>query len=381
MKILLSACVVLMCGTNVAVSQGQPIIQVQNGIVEIDGLPLSDSFSTSRLSNDEWHSIVSVFTKDAFIKKVDQPIAGRYEWKGAKIFFKPAYDFAQGETYHVVFRPAKFFMHVGIERDFSWKEFATSFSVPAVVHRSTTIESIFPESATLPENLLRMHIYFSAPMMPGNAYEHITLLGEDGTKVEKAFLVVDQELWNADRRRFTLLFDPGRIKRELKSNLDLGMALAEGGKYTLVIDSAWRDIHGNALFKPVSKTFFVSSAVRSKVSPKNWKIETPLAGSLENIIISFDRPMDHALAIKHITVRNALGEVKGSVKILNDSIWKFRPDDPWIKGEYVLMVSPLLEDVAGNNLNNSFDLDLSKESRVKSDEVIELPLTIRGVEP
>jgi hypothetical protein len=121
--------------------------------------------------------------------------------------------------------------------------------------------------------------------------------------------------------------------------------------------------------------------VRSKVSPKDWKIETPLAGSLENIIISFDRPMDHALAIKHITVRNALGEVKGSVKILNDSMWKFKPDNPWIKGEYVLMVSPLLEDVAGNNLNNSFDLDLSKESRVKSDEVIELPLTIRGVEP
>ena len=381
MKMLLSVCVVLMCATNVVVSQRQPIIQFQDGLVEIDGLPLSDSSSTTRPSDDEWHSIVSVYTKDAFEKKIDQPVAGRYEWKGDKVFFKAVYEFAPGETYHVVFDPTKFLMCVGIESEFSWKESAISFSVPAVIHPNTTIKSIFPESSMLPENLLRMHIYFSAPMMPGHAYEHITLMREDGTKVEKAFLVVDQELWNADRKRFTLLFDPGRIKRELKSNIDLGMALEEGGKYTLVIDSAWRDINGKPLSKPVAKTFFVSSAVRSKVSPKNWKIETPLAGSLGNIIISFDRPLDHALAIKHITVRNALGEVKGSATIVKDLLWEFTPDDPWIKGDYALMVSPLLEDVAGNNLNNSFDLDLSKESRINSHEVIELPLTIRGVEP
>jgi hypothetical protein len=45
------------------------------------------------------------------------------------------------------------------------------------------------------------------------------------------------------------------------------------------------------------------------------------------------------------------------------------------------MASPILEDVAGNNLMNAFDLDLSKEMRVNSMDVVEIPLDISGVDP
>ena len=381
MKILLSLCVVLIFAFHVSISQWRPILRYQHGLVEIYGLPLSDSFSTTRISSEKWQSILSVYTTEAYQKKIDQAIGGKYEWKGDKVIFKPAFAFEAGETYLAVFWPANFFEHIGKTNELLEREVEMSFSVPAVVHSRTNIESIFPESIELPQNLIRMYLYFSAPMMPGKAYDHIKLLREDGTNVEKAFLVVDQELWDADRKRFTLLFDPGRIKRDLKSNIDLGMALEEGQKYTLVIDSAWRDINGNALLKSFSKTFFVSSPVRSKVSAKDWKIEAPLPGSLGNVIISFDRPMDRVLAIKHIAVRNLLGDVSGSVKIVNDSIWKFTPDHPWAKGEYIIVTSPLLEDVAGNNFNNSFDLDLSKEHRVNSVKKVELPLVVRGVDP
>jgi hypothetical protein len=381
MKTLLSLCVVLMCAINVAISQGQPILSYQRGCIEIDGLPLSDPFSAAQISNDDWYSIFSVYTNQAYQKNIEQPIAGKYEWNGDELFFKPAYAFAAGETYHAVFRPTKFFERTGIKCELLCEKSEIAFSVPGVIHPNSTIESVFPESVVLPQNLLRMHIYFSAPMMPGNAYEHITLMREDGTKVQKAFLVLDQELWDADRKRFTLLFDPGRIKRDLKSNIDLGMALEEGEKYTLVIDSAWRDIHGNALSKNFSKTFFVSAAVRSKVSVQNWKVEAPRAGSLGNIVVSFDRPMDQVLAIKRVIVRNSLGVVSGSAEIINDSLWKFTPDHPWVKGDYVIVASPILEDVAGNNLMNAFDLDLSKERRVNSMDVVEIPLVISGVDP
>ena len=37
-----------------------------------------------------------------------------------------------------------------------------------------------------------------------------------GQAVADPFLELDEELWSTDGRRFTLLFDPGRIKRGLK---------------------------------------------------------------------------------------------------------------------------------------------------------------------
>ena len=42
--------------------------------------------------------------------------------------------------------------------------------------------------------------------------------------------------------RFTLLFDPGRIKRGLKpAQRRVGPVLEEGKSYTLVIDRGWTD--------------------------------------------------------------------------------------------------------------------------------------------
>jgi hypothetical protein len=140
-----------------------------------------------------------------------------------------------------------------------------------------------------------MYIHFSSPMMPGEVYDHITLLRSDGTKVEKAFLVVDQELWDSDRKRFTLFFDPGRIKRDLRSNIELGAPLREGEKYQLVIDSTWRDVNGSPLEASVSKTFNVDAAVRTKVSTRGWKVIAPTAGSLGDVLVKFDRVIDHAL--------------------------------------------------------------------------------------
>ena len=378
MRMLLSLCVVVICSVSVATGQ-QPILKYRNGLVEIHSLPLSDQSSEMSIASDEWYSIFSIYTNDAYKKKIDQPIAGEYQPSGDKIYFKPTYPFAECQTYHAVFRPSNFFSRLGIERELSWEDAEMSFSIPAIIHATTTVQSIFPESAVLPQNLLRMHIYFSAPMMPGDAYKHIALIRDDGIKIEKAFLHIDQELWDAQRKRVTLLFDPGRIKRDLRSNIELGMALEEGEKYTLVIDSAWRDVHGNTLAKSISKTFFVSPPIRSKVSVNTWKIDAPLAGSLESIIITFDRPMDQGLAMKHIAIRNSLGVVSGSAEIINDSLWKFTPTHPWTKGEHMIVASPLLEDVAGNNLNNAFDLDLSKQTRVSTVEPIQVPVIIRDV--
>lgn len=380
MKLTFILDVVFACVAIVAVGQAQPMLKFECGHVSVVGLPLRNGASTKVISHDQWNTILSVYTLEAYQRNIDQPVAGKYEWNDDTIFFRPTYSFAPGKTYYAVFNPKVFLINAGSKNKSTMEKSELSFTIPKDTFPLTTIESIYPESESLPANLLRMYIYFSSPMMPGGAYEHISLLRENGTRVERAFLNVDQELWDRKRKRFTLLFDPGRIKRDLKSNLDLGLPLQEGAKYHLVIDSAWRDVHGNSLAKSFSKTFSVSEPERSKISHMQWKVIPPIAGSLGEVVMSFDRPMDHALALKYITIKNSSGVVAGSTQIINDTVWKFTPHLPWMKGEHLLTVSPLLEDVAGNNLNNAFDLDLAKESRVNSVEPVELQLTIRGID-
>ena len=57
-------------------------------------------------------------------------------------------------------------------------------------------------------------------------------------------LELDQELWDREGQRLTVLFDPGRIKRGVLPRDEVGSALFEGSAYTLVIDSKWHDANG-----------------------------------------------------------------------------------------------------------------------------------------
>ena len=63
----------------------------------------------------------------------------------------------------------------------------------------------------------------------------------------EAYLELDQELWDPSGTRFTLFFDPGRIKRGLKPREELGPALEENKQYALAISREWRDAKGNRL--------------------------------------------------------------------------------------------------------------------------------------
>jgi hypothetical protein len=363
-----------------AAGQTRPILNFDRGNIYVTGLGASYSESEAAcITEDQWKEILPVYTNEAFLRKTDQPVSGNYNWSGDTITFTPTFFFAPGETYHAVFATQRFFNIARVMSNaYADSKLKLSFSIPREEFALTSIEAIYPESSILPANLLRMYIHFNAPMMPGEAYDHIKLFKKNGAIVERAFLIVDQELWDTERKRFTLLFDPGRIKRDLKANIDLGPPLSEGEKYRLVIDSTWRDIHGSFLRRSITKTFSVSPARRTKVSTRTWRVSPPLTGSNEDLIISFDRPMDHALVSKNFIINHASsGIISGQVQTVNDTVLRFTPDHPWVIGRYVISISPLVEDVAGNNFNNPFDVDLSKEKRVNSSEPVTLVFSIR----
>lgn len=365
-----------------ASSQTTPELKFQEGSVWVIGLASKASFvNFSSITQEQWAAIFRVYTHDAWSKRINQPIAGTYAWHGDNLSFKPNFTFVPGQRYHSVFAYPTFLSNAGNKQASPEKVnklLEVSFSIPEEKTAPTSIEDVHPQAQVLPENMLRMYISFSSPMMPGEAYDHITLLTENGTRVEKAFLIIDQELWDPERKRFTLLFDPGRVKRGIQSNMELGSPLQAGQAYRLVIDSNWRDASGNTLSASYTKKFTVSSAERTKLSTKNWKITTPEAGTNDKLMIEFDRPIDYALASKCISITTSRsGKVKGKATLIGGTRWQFIPEQSWPEDQYYLEVFPHLEDVAGNNFKNAFDIDLSKEKRGNSTEVIRHSFSIR----
>jgi hypothetical protein len=156
-----------------------------------------------------------------------------------------------------------------------------------------------------------------------------------------------------------MTFDPGRIKRDLVSNRALGPPIAEGRRYTILIDREWRDANGVAMAEPFRKVFRGGPAIRQAPDPKTWTIAAPAAASRARLVVSFGRPMNYALLQRMLKVTNARGDVAGAVDIVRDeSEWRFTPAQPWTAGRYTLVIDTSLEDLAGNKIGQPFDIDV-----------------------
>jgi hypothetical protein len=226
------------------------------------------------------------------------------------------------------------------------------------VNRTTRVEQVYPSANVLPANLLRFYIQFSGPMRRGDAWNHIRLLDRSAKPLDLPFLELDQELWDGEARRLTVLFDPGRIKRGVLPRDEAGTALTEGGEYTLVIDATWPDQHGAPLVADFRKTFRVVPEARNGIDLKTWKLQPP-AASASPLLVDFPAPLDYALLNRLLDVHSSTGRVEGKVILArHETQWQFLPDTPWAAAAYKLQVDTALEDVAGNRVGRPFDVDV-----------------------
>jgi hypothetical protein len=272
------------------------------------------------------------------------PLLGAYSAGKGTLIFHPRFPLAPGVHYRAVFQLPD---QPKVETFFD--------GPPQDTTRSTRIDRVYPSAATLPANQLKLYLYFSAPMSRGEAWQHVRLLDEAGKVVPFAFLEIDQELWDSDNRRLTVLFDPGRLKRGLVPANELGAPLVEGRKYTLSIDNQWPDARGVGLAEGFEKVFSVGPADRVSPDPAKWVITAPKAGTSDALVVDFPEPMDYALLQRLITVPG----VSGEITIGNEEKqWRFTPVSPWQAGHWALAVDSTLEDLAGNHLDRLFDVDL-----------------------
>jgi hypothetical protein len=239
---------------------------------------------------------------------------------------------------------------------------SAEFSLPARLAQPTTrVVEVDPTRATLPENLLRFYIRFSAPMSRGEAYRHIRLLDATGKPVDAPFLELDEELWSKDGTRFTLLFDPGRIKRGLKPREEVGPVLEVGQSYELVIDRDWPDAMGQPLTGGFRKSFRAGPPDETSPDPKTWSVRPPRAQTREPLEVRFPEPLDRALLDRLMAVQDGAGKpVPGQVSVAGEeTIWRWMPLDPWRAGDYRLVIGTELEDTAGNSIARPFEVDLT----------------------
>lgn len=270
------------------------------------------------------------------------PLFGTYSVENGQLTFRPRFPLSPDVTYVAAFGggdPAAGLVLPAVKRA----------DVPA-----TRVVAMFPSAATLPSNQLKLYIVFSAPMQSGGIWPKIHLIDQDGKPSVLPFVELDQELWNPDHTRLTLLFDPGRIKRGVKPNVDMGPVLEEGRRYTLVIDRDLKDGRGVPLEAAFRHGFTAGPAERRGIDLKQWRLSEPKAGTLEPLAIQFDRPLDYALLQDVFQIPGVSGTVSLGP---GETQWRFQPAQPWKAGEYSLIVDMALEDLAGNRIGRPFDVD------------------------
>ena len=369
-----------------AANTGAPRIQLSidpsgSPTIEVTGLPAADltSLEHAAPTPDEWTRLlrVQVATNTASgSASGDTPsVLGRYSVRDGVIRFTPRFPLEPGTRYEVALDLTA--RQASEAQSEAWGDegaplgspyrVRTTLQVP-MPHRpgaATRIVEVYPSAPELPENQLRMYITFSAPMGLLDGAPYIRLLDDRGQVVVDPFLPLDVNLWNDDRTRYTLLFDPGRQKRGILPNEQMGRSLIEGRTYTLVVDAGWPDGTGRPLETTFERRFRVSPPVEHAIDPSAWRLDPPAAGTRDALTMRFPRPLDYALLQRTLRVATATGAVVAGQPEVRDAEtrWIFTPRDLWEAGDYRVVAADTLEDVAGNRIGRPFEVSMLHVTR------------------
>ena len=350
----------------VAFSQ-TPTLVAEGGKVWVKNIEPEILYTFARYYNTQadWESVFPVRIQNG---SATVTVAGKYEAFNESISFTPRYPFKSGTTYLAQF----FFDEIAHNPN---EVYLPRVNADALSLTFTTAEStgvlpelvaVYPKTNLIPENLLKFHFTFSKSMASGFAYSKIKLVKSNGEVVDKPFLIVDQELWDEEYKTLTILLDPGRIKRGLRPNLEMKPALQRSEQYFLVIDAGWRDIDNKHTNSRFVKQFTCVEADRTSPALKDFRVVSP-AHENGSLIIDFAQSLDFIGLQNAVRVLDQSGNmVKGKLGIIGESIVEFVPKNSWTSSHFTLEFNPLLEDLAGNNLNRLFDEDLTLGKSVQS---------------
>jgi len=295
---------------------------------------------------------------------VSNSILGDWSITDDSIVFKPLIPLTRGFSYKIMYR----------EKEIG----GVTIPLPDA-SISPKVLGIYPSTDTVPENLLKIYVEFSKPMSEGNALDYFKLVKNGKDTLHQVFLDLQTELWNNDHTRLTIWLDPGRIKRDLIPNKELGNPLIKGNHYRFIVDAGLADGDGIALGKNYLRDFIV--ATRDSIIPDidKWSINRPAANTTDALKIDLKESLDYVLLNNAITVVDEKGKpVEGKFQSSGkETQLTFTPSSKWIKGDFYLEIESRLEDLAGNNLNHPFDRDITVKETKKPQSVYKKGFTIK----
>ena len=321
--------------------------------VEVRGLSRAtlNALESANLTADEWARVFRVAVA------ADAPaMLGEYMVSDGIVRFTPLFPLDRGRRYDVTFDLSRVPGGLPAEAPGPLVE---AVSLPAsTAAPSTVVARVFPTGDRVPENMLRMYIEFSAPMGRVSGVEHIALLDHTGREIEGAVLPLDYEFWSPDHTRFTVFFDPGRVKKGILPNREMGRPLEIGTTVTLVVSRDWRDAQGLPLREDFRRVFNVGPADEQPLDTSRWRIQPPKAGGRDGLVVTFPEPLDHGLLMRALGVRRNGQPVPGDAAVSpGETGWSFTPSEPWQPGAYDLLALDILEDLAGNQIGRAFEVD------------------------
>ncbi|GAA5186064.1 hypothetical protein GCM10023322_31470 [Rugosimonospora acidiphila] len=300
--------------------------------IRLSGLPAGD---------------IRVYPASALALGTAPPMAGQLVRDGTGLCFIPRFPFVAGTAYAVAVNGVRV---------------ADLVRPRPPDAASTGVLVIYPTARVVPRNLLRFYVWFTAPMSEGEAARRVRLVNDAGEELPDALLPMEYELWDPERRRLTVLMEPARIKRGLAAHRAVGYPLRTGTPFSLEVDAGFRDANGLPLLGTTARRYQVDADERHRIDPAAWTLSAPPADSDQPLHIAFDRPLDHGLLARCLSVTAADGRlVRGTAEIgPGERWWRFTPDLPWARAAYRLVVDPVLEDLAGNSVGHVFDRDLDR---------------------
>ena len=352
------------CGSSARPEAATPSIALDGASIVVAGLPadVTETLEDAGYTSEQWASVFRVA-----VGAGAPPVLGDYAIDDDAVRFTPAFPLDPGRQYHVTF-------------DSGATRLSSTVGLPAsTATPSTVVARVYPTGDVVPENLLRMYVEFSAPMGRRSGIDHIKVLDHSGKEIRGAVLPLDYEFWSPDHTRFTVFFDPGRVKDGILPNREMGRPLESGRTMTLAISREWRDANGLPLREDFVRRFRVADADAAPLDTSSWHVTAPRSGGRAPLVVTFPEPLDHGLLMRALGVTRDGTPVEGDAAVeAGETRWTFTPRAAWAAATYELLALDILEDLAGNQIGRAFEVDnFDSVDKSPQPKTVRVPFLVR----
>lgn len=277
-----------------------------------------------------------------------------HEGKASKVSILGTFSFAKQA---LLFQP-RFEFEPGLIYQIQYGSFSTTYTIPHGNQEGNAplkILTIYPNTDTIPSNLLVFYIHFSQSMNPSkSAFKSVVLLDENDAPITRTWR--EKSYWIDGDSTLVLMIHPGRVKNGISSTSELGDLFPENRVRSLLIKDNLQSKNGQLLQASLKRKWHVGPIDHQVPKLLSERLQIPKAGTKTPLVFSFSEPMDYGLLKKWVTIRSNGTLLAGWLKHQKDAQWAFVPDKNWQPGTHELVLHNKLADLAHNQLDRLFEV-------------------------